>query len=435
MKKDKKKYTQLFYYGFALVFAMSSCTKDYIDPSRALNDEALSSSQALTDISIGLQRTYSYLRTSNIYNKVTANGFVTNELLLRNEGNIPELQLSTGGATIDGTNTVLAGLWTSSNKIIYDANLIIQNAKNIADKNRASGIIAYTTVLKALSLGDLAMNWEQVPANIGRNAPFVDRMEGYKMAIAGIDSALVLTEMDSISSAFLQDIPTASIDIKNTLYALKARFSLYLGNYEDALTASELVDLQKASVFAYDNVSPNPIYTFATSTNNVFQPKDAHLGLPEPLYPDPNDQRVLFYIENANPAPPAVRIKGFSFTNESPIPLYLPGEMLLIKAEAYARTARPDLALAALNQVITKRPSNDIYGLGAAMPALSGSFSTEELLTLIYKNRCIELFMSGLKLEDMRRFNRPQSEMKRNFFPYPFIERDNNPNTPPDPTF
>ena len=150
---------RLFYYGYglALIFTLSSCTKDYIDPSRALNEEALSSSQALTDISIGLQRTYSYLRTSNIYNKVTANGFVTNELLLRNEGNIPELQLSTGGSTVDGTNTVLAGLWTSSNKIIYDANLVIQNARRLADKNRASGIIAYTTVLKALSLGDLAM--------------------------------------------------------------------------------------------------------------------------------------------------------------------------------------------------------------------------------------------------------------------------------------
>lgn len=437
MKKNNSICMRLFYYGYglALIFTLSSCTKDYIDPSRALNEEALSSSQALTDISIGLQRTYSYLRTSNIYNKVTANGFVTNELLLRNEGNIPELQLSTGGSTVDGTNTVLAGLWTSSNKIIYDANLVIQNARKLADKNRASGIIAYTTVLKALSLGDLAINWEQVPATVGRNASFVDRMEGYRMAISSIDSALLFTETDSISNAFLQDIPAASIDIKNTLYALKARYSLYIGDYEEALSAASQVDLKKVSVFAYDNVSPNPIYTFATSTNNVFQPKDEHLGLPEALYPDPNDQRVLFYIENANPAPPAVRIKGFWFTNESPIPVYLPGEMLLIKAEAYARTSRLDLALIELNKVITKKPNDDVYGLGAAMPGLTGPYSEEELLTLIYKHRCIELFMSGLKLEDMRRFNRPQTEMKRNFFPYPFVERDNNANTPADPTF
>jgi hypothetical protein len=43
--------------------------------------------------------------------------------------------------------------------------------------------------------------------------------------------------------------------------------------------------------------------------------------------------------------------------------------------------------------------------------------------------------MSGLKLEDMRRFGRANAERKRNFFPYPFRERDGNINTPADPSF
>ena len=43
--------------------------------------------------------------------------------------------------------------------------------------------------------------------------------------------------------------------------------------------------------------------------------------------------------------------------------------------------------------------------------------------------------MSGLKLEDMRRLNQPTADRKRNFFPYPFTERDNNINTPADPAF
>lgn len=417
-----------------LTYINFSCTKDYIDPSRALDDDALSSPQGLTTISIGLQRRYSFERTSNIYNYVTANGFVTNELLLRNEGNIPELQLSTGGATVDGTNTVLAGLWTSSNKIIYDANLVIANAKNLSDKNLASGLIAYATISKALSMGNLSMYWEKVPAGIGRNVTFVDRIDGYKEAIKSIDSALNYTATDEISNAFLINLPDSSINIVNTLNALKARYSLYIGDYENALTAANAVDLTKKSMFAYDNVSSNPIYTFATSTNNVFQPKDVNLGLPQGLYPETADKRILFYIQNDSPIPPAVRIKGFAFTPTSRIPVYLPGEMLLIKAEAYARTSRYDLALVELNKVITKIPSQDIFGVGADLPALSG-ISNEELLTQIYRNRCIELFMSGLKLEDMRRFNRPQNEMKRNFFPYPFVERDNNTNTPSDPVF
>jgi len=423
------------FYCLSFIGINFSCTKDYIDPSRALNEDALTSPQGLTTISIGLQRVYSFARTSNIYNQVTANGFVTNELLLRNEGNIPELQLSVGGSTVDGTNTVLAGLWTSSNKIIYDANLVAVNAQNLGDKNLASGLIAYSTIFKALSIGNLAMNWEQVPGSIGRNVSFIDRVDGYKAAINSIDSALNFVAEDAISNDFIGDLPDSSINIVNTLYALKARYSLYTGNYEDALAAADQVDLSKKSVFAYDNVSTNPIYTVATATNNVFQPKDEHLGLPESLYPEAADRRVLFYIENNNPDPPAIRIRGFSFTPTAPIPVYLPGEILLIKAEAYARTGRLDLALNELNKVLTKTPGQDIYGVGAALSPLSGSYTEEELLTLIYKNRCIELFMSGLKLEDMRRFNRPQAEMKRNFFPYPFVERDNNSNTPADPTF
>ena len=50
-------------------------------------------------------------------------------------------------------------------------------------------------------------------------------------------------------------------------------------------------------------------------------------------------------------------------------------------------------------------------------------------------NRCIETFLSGNKLEDMRRFGRPNSERKRNLMPYPTRERDNNINTPPNPPF
>ena len=47
--------------------------------------------------------------------------------------------------------------------------------------------------------------------------------------------------------------------------------------------------------------------------------------------------------------------------------------------------------------------------------------------------------MSGMSLEDSRRFNRPgpndvNPERNRNYYPYPDTERDNNPNTPNDPS-
>ena len=107
---------------------------------------------------------------------------------------------------------------------------------------------------------------------------------------------------------------------------------------------------------------------------------------------------------------------------------------MLIKAEAMARTNNLSGALAELNKVITKTATADLYRVGAGLNASTASTSTE-ILDEIYKNRCIELYMSGLKLEDMRRFGRATTERKRNFFPYPFKERDGNPNTPADPSF
>ena len=77
-------------------------------------------------------------------------------------------------------------------------------------------------------------------------------------------------------------------------------------------------------------------------------------------------------------------------------------------------------------------------GLGADLPAYAGPLDQASLLFEIYKNRCIELYLSGMKLEDSRRFNRPgpgtaNAERARNFYPYPQQERDGNPNTPGDP--
>jgi hypothetical protein len=67
-----------------------------------------------------------------------------------------------------------------------------------------------------------------------------------------------------------------------------------------------------------------------------------------------------------------------------------------------------------------------------------------ELLVEVYRQRCAELFLSGLRLEDSRRFGRPAPptnvnpvpvtfERNRNFYPYPDQERLINPNTPADP--
>lgn len=442
MKKQKINISLLAPLAIVLIM-QTSCKKDYDNPSSVPIDEAFNSPKAMTGVVVSLQRLYTVGRGSSLYNRVTMDGLLTNQLIVLNQGNTSEYQLQLGGGSVNGTNTILGGLWTTSNKIIFDADNVITNSAKIADKGYASGLIAYATIFKALAIGDLAMFWEKIPESIGENVGFTDRAQGFAKAIAAIDNALAAIAANAISSQFLYAIPqnptppavNPAIEISNTLHALKARYSLFSGNYAQALTEANAASLTIKSTFNFSSLNLNPIFETVTSTNNVYAPVDSTMGLPPSIAPDLADKRVPFYM-TTNAANPRFRVSGFGAGATTQWPVYLPGEMTLIKAEAYARQAAPDLvnSLIELNKIVTKLPANDPYAVGAALPPVAAA-TQAELLELIYKHRNIELFMSGLKLEDMRRFGRADTEKKRNFLPYPFLERDNNPNTPADPAF
>lgn len=414
------------------VLLQPGCKKDFIDPNRATEAQVLSSSKGLTGVAVGLQRVYTLGRGSNLYNLVTINGLLTNELFVVNTGNTAEVQLQSGGTAVDGNHTMLTTFWTNNNKVIYDANLVIENAKALSDRNYASGLIAYASIFKALSIGNLSQFWEKVPAGIGANISFVDRADGFKQAITVLDEAQSTISANPISTAFTSSVP-AGIDIPNTINALKARYYLYSNLMPQALASANLVDLTKKSTFNFDALSLNPLFEVATSTNNVVQPKDSTLGLVASLAPASNDARVSFYTSINPTILPRFRISGFGNAAATAFPIYLPGEINLIKAEAYARQNDTINGKLWLNNVITK--SSDLFNVFANQPAITSIGSQANLLEQIYRHRCIELFMSGQKLEDMRRFGRATSERKRNLMPYPLRERDNNPNTPPDPAF
>ena len=426
----KKQIIKLSIFGIGAVLLFQSCKKDYTNPNAATEEQVFSSPQGLTGVSVGLQRVYTAGRASSLYNRVTINGLVTKELSVLNQGNTGEYQLSLGGGSVDGTNSLMSGLWTSSNKIIYEADKVLEGAKALSDKGYASGLIGYASLFKALALGDLSMFWEKVPAGTGVNVSFIDRAQGFAKAITTIDDALTAINANAISSAYIANIP-AGINIPNALHALKARFSLYTANYAQALAEANAASLTVKSTFNFTTVNLNPIFETHTSTNNVCAAIDnTTLGLPAGLQPDAGDKRLPFYTTTAYNS----KILGFAATSTTPWPVYLPGEMILTKAEAYARQNDLVNALVELNKVVTKTPASDVYGVGADLPPLVG-LTQQQILDQIYKHRCIELYMSGLKLEDMRRFNRPNAERTRNLLPYPFLERDNNPNTPPDPPF
>jgi len=257
-------------------------------------------------------------------------------------------------------------------------------------------------------------------------------------AITHLNEAIVLMNATPISSEFTTLVAGPAFDLKNTLYAYNARYNLYAGNYEAAITNANLVDLTVKSEFVYSTLSVNPIYN-TVFILKYFSPRD-QFGLPAALFEE-EDARYNFYMGTPDAVVngDAVKtLKGFFGTQTSSIPVYLTDEIKLIKAEAMLRNnGSLDEALGLINQVRTQT-SGDPFGVNAALPAYSGAVTSEALLLEVYQQRSAELYLTGQRWEDSRRFNRPGppdnvTERNRNFYPYPDQERLNNPNTPADP--
>lgn len=432
-----KKLLLIILSGVSLV----ACKQDFTNPGAIGDTDAFSTTRGLAGVAVGLQNVYSNGRLSPVYNGITAAGALTNEFRLMNPGNVDEFQLFTGGAVVDNLNGIVGNMWTWNNKIIYDADNVINGANKLGDKAYASGLIAYASIFKAMAIGNLAMFFEQIPAAPGTQASpaaFQSRIDGFRRAVTTLRAAQTALGANAPSAAFFANVPAiiTTTYFNNTISALIARYSLFAGDFAGAITAANAVDLNYGgSVLGYDAIITNPIFTTATATNNVFQILDSTLGLPAALAPDLTDQRIAFYTAINPTIQPRYRIRGFYSAPTQSIPTYLPDEMRLIRAECFVRQSAPNLAAAVteINAVRTQLPSADPVGVGAGLAAYSGTVSAPALLDEIYRQRCIELCMSGMRLEDSRRLGRPTSERRRTFFPYPSRERDNNPNTPADP--
>ncbi|GAB4055099.1 RagB/SusD family nutrient uptake outer membrane protein [Spirosoma litoris] len=419
-----------------------ACNKEYLNPSTISQSQAVSSPDGLMTLANGLQYRYTTGGAGSVLYASTAGaGLTTKEEFVLNAGNLDEVNLTVGAGNVSNINSVVVNLWTKSHLVRANAELILANTNVVSDAGTKSGIIGYASIFRALSLGTLGLFFEQSPITTGTNVPFVPRIDVFKSAIATLETAATQVASAPVSADFTSKIVTG-IDIPNTIQALIARYALFAGDYDKALAAAAKVDLTKKSVYNFDDNTRNPLFEATFGNLNVIQPTNANLGLTGALAPDPADKRLAFLTKvSSNTAVAPVVASAFYTANGAAVPVYLPGEILLIQAEAYARKGDLANAVIALNKVLTKTGSStDTYfGLGAALPAYSGAQTADAILLEILRNRNIELAYQGFRLEDSRRFNRPGpgatgSERNRNFFPYPLTERNNNTSTPADPS-
>ncbi len=417
------------------LWSLSSCEDLYTDVSTASEQQATSDQIALIALVNGLQSKFTTTRAGALYNLITVDGLVTKSQKVLNAGNTEELQFETGGASLLNANANLNNFWNQCHLVKSNADMVIRNINNAAEPAVRSGILSSAHLYRGLALGTLASFWEKAPIEVKENASFATRSQLLEEAVKSLQAGAAAYTAQTPSSAFTAEVSTA-VNIPNSLQALIARYSLMLGKYDEAIAAADKVNLKVTSGFAFNDIVQNPIFFVSFGNTNVTEPLQ-NFGLTGTLIPNSADGRIPFYY-NQTPAPPTgsrfnLGRASFFTSNASVIPIYLPGEMLLIKAEAQARKGAIAAAIVELDKVLTK--TDDVWGINAKLAKYSGASTAEAVLTEIYKQRQIELMYSGQRLEDSRRFNRPQSERTRSWLPYPLFERNNNSSIPADPTF
>jgi starch-binding outer membrane protein, SusD/RagB family len=435
---NKVKYI-LFGLVISATLTQTSCAiKEYTDPSAISDTQVVSTVDGLVGLCNGMQLRYTVGRQSPIYQGFSASGLMTNEQRVLNLGNAEEVNLANGGSSVTPANTITGQLWTQSFLLLKESNLILDNLKVATDPSVQGVLQGYASIYKALAFGTVAAYFEKMPVTLGKNQPFVSREDALRQAVSILENAEKVVGAGTIPASISGKL-VLGVDLKNTIIALQARYNLMLKDYPKALAAANKVNLTVKSAFKYDAVNTNPIFFVAYSNRNVLEPTNKNLGLPAALALDTLDKRIPFYL---NPAASGAINLGFGFprTNLSDIPVYLPGEMRLIKAECLAQSDLPG-AVAELSAVIKKKPAEDAWGVGADIAAgYTGAATKDEILAQIYRQRCLELAYSGLRFEDSRRLGRPgpeaplaSRERNRNFIPYPQNERDNNTSIPADP--
>jgi hypothetical protein len=431
------------------IFAFAACETDFVNPNAPTDAQILNSKDGLINLAAGVRQVYStgglrwLVETPAI---TTREGGITTTFI-----NMIELEEGGGrdaASPLPNFNSNVEGLWATMLRVNAMAQDIIDNAAVVElEAGTEAGLIAWGHLFKAMSIGALVQNYEQVITDTspGNDAKFVSREDALAQAITLLEQARDLLAGTPASAEFLAVV--GGIDLVNTINAYLARYQLFAGNYDAAISAASAVDQSVLSTFSYDILNPNPIWGRVIQNGEAnFKPRD-NFGLPTDEFSfDANDGRLSFYLvsldETNQNGLPIEDLAGFFTTDATPIPAYLPDEMNLIIAEANVRKSSPDLgaAIDALNAVLTD--TDDVSGVNASVAPYGGEETAEAILLEIYRNRRAELFLTGMSLEDSRRFGRPEpsvapmqfeEERNRNFYPYPLRERSNNPNTPDDP--
>ena len=417
--------------GLLTLVVITACNTglDLTNPNSPTQQAALSNLDGVIATSLGMEDQFA----TSMLSYVRAPALVTDEWGTASKALAADISLYTG-EVIDPSYLVVSEPYYLTYRVVRTADVILGAVPNLTGINDAfiAGLTANAKLFKAMALGMAAMQYEQLPidAAAAGGTP-VPRAQVFAEAIRLLEEAR--SDLQPYSTAdlslFTSRAVSSGFDLRNTIDAMLARYYLYSGQNQQALDAAKRVDLTKVSLFNYPDPAINPIYNYSVVAGYV-APLKSWADQAEP-----GDMRVPFWVDLTgtppNGNPPSLRLLPFKLyaSRNAPFPVYLPGEVLLIKAEAEARLNDLPSAIADINAVRTK--SGTANTPGAQLPALTAlQLDTQnKILAQIARERRYELFSQGLRWEDLRRLGALIGvQPKVPFLPMPQGECNTNPN-------
>ena len=360
---------------------------------------------------------------------------------------------------VQPSNAEVQSMWTAIYSTINRANNVIEYVPGIsgvsdADKKR---IVAEAKFIRALCYFDLVRYWQDVPLVL-TPTKVVDGSLNVSRTPANEVYDQVKRDFDAAEADLPEGSPSRAN--KGAARALKARLALYRGQYTEAVTlADQVIATTKFSLLPVyrDNFDAenNPESIFEINFDNVTSSSYAFFLFPGsrggrnevgPLTTtlltayEPGDSRRNASISDGTfpvdgrliPANVAVKYTK-SGTGEDNFRVIRLAEVILISAEAKARTGDLAGSLTLLNRIRTRASFKPPFTGTMVALAPSTAATQADLLTAIDRERRVELAFEGHRWFDLVRTGRAQTllsitEPGRLLLPLPFRETLNNKN-------
>lgn len=434
----------------ALVAAMSlaACNLDLQNPNSPTEAQVTTNVDGVIALATGLQSRFA----TSYGNYAYTAGLVTDEFAATSAALI-SISDAEQGAVPSGTG-IADAVFNSVYRTVRTADDLLAGANALAadiDPGTRSGLKALAWTLKAEALGEALQSYQKVPLQTyGVTAPaYESRTAGLLVVRALLDSAAATVVATAPSTFFNTSILTPGVSLPNVIQLYRARYARMANDQATALAASNNVARTGSaalSVLTFPAPTVNPFAAVTGGINGIGVRRSFRTSML------PQDQRFSYFVSPSTTLTGRVGAVLDAFSRwanpQAPLPVYMPDEALLIKAEALAAQGNLVAAQAVLDSVRTDcTGGRGLDDPKACLPALTTALTQPELLTEIYTQRRYELLGTGQRWEDSRRrgaIRGPTAapavpvQGQRCWLPYALGDRNANSNASfaalPDPT-